>query len=106
MVANLYAAAASNVSIEGIFLQYGVIGVVALVLGYYARNAIKATEERAKRLEDDNRRLYQIMADQMIPALTKATGAVLDATAVMTEIRKREEINAAVEAARRQRVEP
>lgn len=99
----ILAATASNLSVEGIFLQYGLIGAVALVLGFYAQRAIKATEERAKRLEDDNRRLYGIMSDQMIPALTKATGAVSDATAVMTEIRKREEINAAVEAARRVR---
>jgi hypothetical protein len=101
-VGDLLAAAANGVgSVEGVFLQYGLIGAVALVLGFYARNAIKATEERARRLEDDNRRLYTIMADQMIPALTKATDAVALATVVMTEIRKREEINAAVEAAKR-----
>lgn len=103
MMADLLAAPSTTTSIEGIFLQYGLIGAVALILGFYARNAIKSTEARAQRLEEDNRRLYQIMADQMIPALTKATGAVSDATAVMTEIRKRDEINAAIEAARRAR---
>ncbi len=77
--------------------------MVILALGFYARNAIKATEARAQRLEEDNRRLYQIMTDSMIPALTKATEAVADATAIMAEIRKQAEINAAVEAARKLR---
>jgi hypothetical protein len=103
MVDLLAAATSGATSIEGIFLQYGLIGAIALVLGVYAKRAIDATEQRARRLEDDNRRLYQIMADQMIPALTKATDAVADATAVITEIRRRDEINAAVEAARRAR---
>lgn len=97
------AVGSTTTSIEAIFLQYGLIGAVALVLGFYARNAIKGTEARAARLEDDNRRLYGIMTDQMIPALTKATDAVAESTAVMTEIRRRDEINSAVEAARKLR---
>jgi hypothetical protein len=100
---DLLAAAATVPSIEGIFLQYGLIGAVALALGLFSRGAIAETKQRAQRLEDDNRRLYQIMTDQMIPALTKATDAVSDCTAVMSEVRRREEINAAVEAARKQR---
>lgn len=92
-----------GVSIEGIFLQYGLIGAVAFALGLYARSAIKATEDRCRRLEEDNRRLYQIMSDQMVPALTKASAAVVDATAVLAEVKKRGEIDAAVEAARRLR---
>jgi hypothetical protein len=97
------AAAASPPTVEGIFLQYGLIGAVALVLGIFARRAINSTEARAQRLEDDNRRLYQMMTDQMIPALTKATEAVADATAIMAEIRRQAEIESAVEAARRRR---
>lgn len=90
-------------SIEGMFLQYGLIGAIAFALGIYALRTIKATEARAQRLEEDNRRLYQIMAEQMIPALTKATDAVGDATIVMAEIRKQAEIDAAVESARQAR---
>jgi hypothetical protein len=96
-------AASSIPSIEGIFLQYGLIGAIALTLGIYARSTIKSTEARAQRLEDDNRRLYQMMTDQVIPALTKATEAVADATTVIAEIRKQAEINSAVEAAQRRR---
>jgi hypothetical protein len=104
-VSGLAAATGGDASIESILLNLGLPGVVILALGIYARATIKATEARSTRLEEDNRRLYQIMADQMIPALTKAAGAVIDATAVMAEIRKRDEINAAVEAARRLRDE-
>ncbi len=105
MALDFLIAAGIPTSIEGIFLQYGLIGAVALALGIYARSAIKSTEDRAQRLEDDNRRLYGIMAEQMVPALTKATEAVADASTIMSEIRKQAEINAAVEAARRLRNE-
>lgn len=95
------AAANSPITVEGILLNLGLPGVVILVLGFYARTTIKGGEERARRLEDDNRRLYQLMADQMMPALTKATDAVTDYTLLMSEIRRREEIAAAVEAAQK-----
>jgi hypothetical protein len=88
-------------SIEGVFLSYGLIGVVALVLGYFAISTIKDLRERAARLEDDNRRLYTMMADQFVPALTKSVDALETATTIMSEIRKRDEINAAVEAAKK-----
>jgi hypothetical protein len=93
------------ITIEGVLLNLGLPGVVILALGLYARGTINAERERSKRLEDDNRRLYQIMAEQMVPALTKATSAVIDATAVMGEIKRANEIAAAVEEVRRKRDE-
>ncbi len=94
-------AADGTPSVEGIFLQYGVIGAVALALGGFAINTIKDLRERATRLEEDNRRLYTMMAEQLMPALTKSVDALETATTIMSEIRKRDEINAAVEAAKR-----
>jgi hypothetical protein len=38
-------------TIEGVFVSYGLIGVVALVLGSFAVSTIKDLRERAKRLE-------------------------------------------------------
>lgn len=105
MTSELIVAAAGDgapVTIEGVLLNLGLPGVVILALGIYARSTIKATEARSARLEDDNRRLYQIMTDSMIPALTKANEAVAEATSIMAEIKKQAEINAAVEASRRQ----
>lgn len=103
----LLVAAASSppLSIEGILLSQGLSGVVILGLGLYANATIKAGRERERRLEDDNRRLYQLMAEQFMPALTKATDAVTGYTVLMTEMKKREEISAAVEASRKARHE-
>lgn len=98
-----YVVAATPLTVEGILLSLGLPGVVILGLGIYANSTIKAGRERERRLEDDNRRLYQLMAEQMMPALTKATDAVTGYTVLMTEMRKREEISAAVDAARKVR---
>jgi hypothetical protein len=99
--ATIAADGGAPVTIESVLLNLGLPGVVILVLGIYAHTTIKSTEERSKRLEDDNRRLYQIMTDSMIPAVTKANEAVAEATTIMAEIRKQAEINAAVQAARK-----
>lgn len=89
-------------SIEGAFLQFGVVGAVALGLTIYARATTKATEERARRFEDDNRRLYTLMADQIMPALTRASDTIVNASSIITEFQRREEQRTAIEAARRQ----
>lgn len=88
-------------SVEGIFLQYGLIGAVAFVLGLYARSAIRATEDRARRLEDDNRRLYQIMFDQMVPALQKANDTIAIAIDLFTEMKRTQERQIALDEARK-----
>lgn len=100
----LAAAAATNgpTTLEGILLSLGLPGVVILALGIYARSQIKATDDRARRLEDDNRRLYQIMTDQMIPALTRATDITMEATTLLGDINKQQERQAAIDEARRQ----
>jgi hypothetical protein len=46
-------AASSIPSIEGIFLQYGLIGAIALTLGIYARSTIKSAVEAAQRRRHD-----------------------------------------------------
>jgi hypothetical protein len=43
------------------------------------------------------------MAGQFVPAMTKSAEAIVEATAIMSEIRKKDEINAAVEAVRKAR---
>lgn len=97
----LAAAATTTPTVESILLSLGLPGVVILALGIYARGSIKASEERARRLEDDNRRIYQIMTDQMIPALTRATDTTMEATSVIAEMNRHEEKRAAIEEARR-----
>lgn len=91
----------SALTIEGILLNLGLPGVVIIALAVYAKNKDKIAEERNRRLEDDNRRLYQIMTDQMIPALTKANDTMVNAATLMADIKNREERQAAIEEARR-----
>src|SRR4051812_14433736 len=88
-------------TIEGILLNLGLPGVVILALGVYARGTIKEAQERSRRLEDDNRRIYGIMTEQMIPALTKANDTMVEAISIMTEIKAREEKQSAIDEARR-----
>lgn len=97
----LIAAADGSVSIESVLLNLGLPGVVILALGMFAWAVIKDYKARLARIEDDNRRLYQIMSDQMIPALTKANSTIVDAVEVLSDIRRREDKQAALEEARR-----
>lgn len=81
-------------------LQYGVVGLVAVVLFFVAKRLFDREQARADRLEADVRRLNDLMAEQLIPALTNSTSAVLDAQAIINEIRRQKEIE---DAARRLR---
>lgn len=81
-------------------LQYGIVGVVAVVLFFVAKRLFDREQARADRLESDVRRLNDLMADQLIPALTKSTEAVLDASQLINDIRRQREIE---DAARRLR---
>jgi hypothetical protein len=95
------AAASPNLSFEGILLNLGLPGVIIIALGWYARSTINTERERARRLEEDNRRLYNLMGEQFVPALTKSNETINQAIAVMVEIQRAEEKKAAVEEARR-----
>ncbi len=84
--------------IFGIVLQYGVLGVAAIVLFLIAKRLIEREQARADRLEADVRRLNDLMVDQFVPALTKSNEAVANASKVIEEIRRQKEIE---DAARR-----
>jgi len=55
--------------------QYGVLGIVAVGLIVFARNAHKREQDRADRMEAENRRLNELLLERVIPALTSATHA-------------------------------
>ncbi len=93
---------ASTGSIVGIVLQYGILGIAALVLFFVSRRLYEREQARADRLEADVRRLNELMVEQMVPALTRSTEAVASAQRVMEEIRRQKEIE---DAARRLRGE-
>lgn len=100
MLALQLLAAASDggeLTIEGVLLQLGLPGIVIMALAWYAKRTITEAEARAKRFEDDNRRLYTLIAEQMMPALTKSTSSVDRATALLSDIDERERIDALAE---------
>jgi hypothetical protein len=84
-------------------LQYGIVGVVAIVLFFVAKRLFDREQARADRLEADVRRLNDLMAEQLIPALTKSTSAVLDAQQLINDIRRAREIEDAARRLREQR---
>ncbi len=86
----------------GIVLQYGILGVAALILFFVSRRLYEREQARADRLESDVRRLNELMVEQMVPALTRSTEAVANAQRLMEEIRRQKEIE---DAARRLRGE-
>lgn len=99
-------------TIESVLLNLGLPGVVILGLGAFAVGEIKEARDRVRRLEEDNRRLaeekdrvYRVMAEQMMPALTNATNTTMEATRVIADINRREERLAAIEEGRRQALE-
>ncbi len=93
---------ASTGSILGIILQYGILGVAAIVLFFVSRRLYEREQARADRLEADVRRLNELMVEQMVPALTRSTEAVANAQRLIEEIQRQKEIE---NAARRLRGE-
>ena len=86
------AAAGTEVSssIAATFLQYGVLGAVAIVLLWFSFNAIVRERERADRetaradrAEAALAELNKDMREKVIPALTEATRVCTEAIAVI-----------------------
>lgn len=71
----MLAAGSSGIDI-GVLAQYGVLGIFAMLLVWFAKGAYQRETTRADRIEEDNKRLNDIIRDRVIPALTSATKAV------------------------------
>lgn len=69
----------------GILLQYGVLGLGALVLLWFARVSYKREVDRADRLEAEVLRLNNLIQEKHIPALESATHALRDATEIIRD---------------------
>lgn len=80
-------------SAQGVFLQYGAIGAILLVLLVFAYGAIKrerdATDKeraRADKAEGEKDELNRLMRTEVIPVLTKATEATTRVTDVVGKV--------------------
>lgn len=74
-----------------VFAQYGVLGVIAAMLIWFAKSAHQRERERADRLEEENKRLNMLILDRVIPALTSATRAAEESAQLLHAIQRERE---------------
>jgi hypothetical protein len=63
--------------------QYGVLGIVASLLVWFAKSAHQRERDRADRLEEENRRLNAIILDRVFPAMAAATQAAKESAELL-----------------------
>lgn len=96
----LAAAGADNLDLS-VFAQYGVLGVFAAMLVWFAKGAHQRERDRADRLEEENKRLNSLIVDRVIPTLTDATAAAKEAGKLMNAMQRERDVTR--EASRQQR---
>jgi hypothetical protein len=69
-----------------VFAQYGVLGIVAAMLVWFAKGAHQRERDRADRMEEKNERLQSLILERVIPALSSATHAIEECTTLLREI--------------------
>jgi hypothetical protein len=68
--------------------QYGVLGIFAMLLVWFARFMIARETARADRLEAEVVRLNNVIQEKVIPALMSATGAVEESTEMLRDMQR------------------
>lgn len=74
-----------------VFAQYGVLGIIAGMLTWFAKGAHQRERDRADRMEEENRRLNQLILDRVIPALTSATRAAEESAELLNAVQRERE---------------
>lgn len=75
-----------------VFAQYGILGVIAAMLIWFAKGAHQRERDRADRMEAEVQRLHAVMLDRVIPALTSATSAAEESTALLQSWQREREL--------------
>ncbi len=75
-----------------IFAQYGVLGVIAALLIFFARGAHQRERDRADRMEAENKRLNELILDRVIPTLMSAARASEETTELLRAIQREREL--------------
>jgi len=75
-----------------VFAQYGVLGILTLMLIFFARGAYQRERDRADRLETEVQRLHELILDKVIPALQSASQAAEDSTALLQAMQREREL--------------
>lgn len=75
-----------------VFAQYGVLGIITLILIFFARGAYQRERDRADRLEQENQRLHELIIDRVIPALGSATRAAEESAELLAAMQREREL--------------
>ncbi len=84
-----------------VFAQYGVLGVIAVILIWFAKSAHQRERDRADRMDAENQRLHQLILDRVIPALTSATAAAEESAELMVAMQRERELTQLIQQQRR-----
>ncbi len=76
----------------GDFVQYGVLGVFTAILIWFAKGAYQREKDRSDKAEAEKERLYTLMLDRVIPALTSATKAAEDSADLLKALQREREL--------------
>lgn len=75
-----------------VLTQYGVLGVIAAMLIWFAKGAHQRERDRADRMEAENKRLNELILDRVIPALTSATRAAEESAELLNAIQRERQL--------------
>ncbi len=75
-----------------VFAQYGVLGIITLILILFARGAYQRERDRADRIEQENQRLHELIIDRVIPALSSATRAAEESAELLAAMQREREL--------------
>lgn len=77
-----------------VFAQYGVLGIIAAMLIWFARGAHQRERDRADRMEQENQRLHELILDRVIPALSSASSAAEESAELLRAVQRERELEA------------
>lgn len=77
-------------------LQYGILGIFAILLIVFSRSLLKREQDRGDAVAAENIRLNTVMQEKIIPALTAATLAITSAQNILQNIQYQRDIESAV----------
>ena len=83
-------------TLTSVFLQYGAIGAMVVVLALFAWNQIKREREQSRMDRDEVRWLNDLIISTTVPALTKATDTMGTAITLLGALEEQQRIERAV----------
>ncbi len=76
----------------GQLLNYGVLGIFAVLLVLFARTLLKREQDRGDTAQAEVTRLNNLIQDKIIPALIGATGAVTSAQTILQTLKYKQDV--------------